>query len=111
MTEPKTNGSARPIDSRPRLEPITIDGDYPDFPNTCSPTAASSATNDMDMFDEIIPHPDEVHHRNLVLCFDGTGDQFDGDVIFLYISSATSYLILYGLEFEHRRILLDVKAR
>lgn len=31
-------------------------------------------------FDEIIPHPDEVHHRNLVLCFDGTGDQFDDDV-------------------------------
>ncbi|KZP04656.1 hypothetical protein FIBSPDRAFT_923299 [Athelia psychrophila] len=30
-------------------------------------------------FDDIIPHPDEVDHRNLVLCFDGTGDQFDSD--------------------------------
>ena len=62
------------------------------------------------MFDEIIPHPDEVHHRNLVLCFEGTADQFDGDVIVLDISSA-SYLVLYGLEFEHRRLLLNVKAR
>lgn len=34
-------------------------------------------------FDEIIPHPSEVKCRNLVLCFDGTGDQFDDDVSFI----------------------------
>lgn len=32
-------------------------------------------------FDEIIPHPSIIKNgaRNLVLCFDGTGDQFDDD--------------------------------
>src|ERR1700685_3882476 len=84
MTEPKANGAAGLTSHRPKLEPITIDGDYPDIPNTCSPTAVSPATGGMDSFDEIIPDPDEVHHRNLILCFDGTGDQFDTDVeIFL----------------------------
>ena len=41
-------------------------------------------------FDEIIPDPDEVHHRNLVLCFDGTGDQFEADV--------SIYSLMYGCE-------------
>ncbi|KAJ8085202.1 hypothetical protein AAF712_003504 [Marasmius tenuissimus] len=29
--------------------------------------------------DDVIPEPDEHRHRTLVLCFDGTGDQFDDD--------------------------------
>lgn len=28
----------------------------------------------------IIPNREEFPHRTLVLCFDGTGDQFDSDV-------------------------------
>src|SRR5882762_2599318 len=80
MIELKTNGNARPIKNKPELEPIKVGGDYPDIPNTYSPTAVSSPPNSFGNFDEIIPHPDEVPHRNLVLCFDGTGDQFDADV-------------------------------
>ncbi|KAK1231613.1 hypothetical protein PQX77_005258 [Marasmius sp. AFHP31] len=29
--------------------------------------------------DDVIPEVDEHRHRTLVLCFDGTGDQFDDD--------------------------------
>ena len=71
----------------------TIKDDYPDIPNAESPSSSSPAkdypngdVNDHDTkyhanpFDEIIPDPEQVHHRNLVLCFDGTGDQFDADV-------------------------------
>ena len=80
MAEPNTNGGAGAINSKPVLEPITIDGDNLNMPSTDSPTSAG-----VNPFYEVIPHPDEVHHRNLVLCFDGTGDQFDTDVIFLYV--------------------------
>jgi hypothetical protein len=79
MTEPKKNDDAKPPKDKPELEPINTGGDYPDFPNTYSPTAVSSASGG-GLFDEIIPPPEDVPHRNLVLCFDGTGDQFDADV-------------------------------
>ncbi|KAL0563061.1 hypothetical protein V5O48_019016, partial [Marasmius crinis-equi] len=29
--------------------------------------------------EDVIPGPDEHRYRTLVLCFDGTGDQFDDD--------------------------------
>jgi uncharacterized protein (DUF2235 family) len=74
MAEPNTNGGAGAVNSKPVLEPITIDGDNLNMPSTDSPTSAG-----VNPFYEVIPHPDEVHHRNLVLCFDGTGDQFDTD--------------------------------
>jgi hypothetical protein len=79
MAEPQTNGSVDPVNGKPGLEPIqTTGGAYPGVPKTYSPNEPPSAINNA--FDEIIPHPDDVHHRNLVLCFDGTGDQFDADV-------------------------------
>jgi hypothetical protein len=77
MAQPIVNGvgSTKP---KPGLQPIQT-GNYPGTPNTYSSTSttAGGITNP---YDEIIPHPDKVHHRNLVLCFDGTGDQFDADV-------------------------------
>ena len=40
--------------------------------------ASTSLPLSVDITDEVIP---PVHtHRTLVLCFDGTGDQFDADV-------------------------------
>lgn len=62
---------------KPALEPLQIKEEYSDFPNVSgSPTTLTNSNP----FDEIIPHPEEVKYRNLVLCFDGTGDQFDADV-------------------------------
>ncbi|KIM78387.1 hypothetical protein PILCRDRAFT_75759 [Piloderma croceum F 1598] len=76
MTQPIVNGVAE-TKPKPGLRPIQTN--YSGIPNTYSPTSttAGGITNP---YDEIIPHPDKVHHRNLVLCFDGTGDQFDADV-------------------------------
>ena len=78
--------------AKPALQPIQVTRDkndqYPEIKDTESPTEESGQATPLGhpistAFDEIIPHPDDVHHRNLVLCFDGTGDQFDGDVRFL----------------------------
>lgn len=84
MTEPKTNGDAV---AKPELEPIKTDKDYLGIPNTSSPTALSPPDG-VNIFDETIPHPEEVPHRNLVLCFDGTGDQFDADVSIYHLMSS-----------------------
>ncbi|KAF7976182.1 hypothetical protein HWV62_7344 [Athelia sp. TMB] len=74
--------------AKPALQPIQVtrekDDQYPEIKDTESPTDESGPATPhghpiSTAFDEIIPHPDDVHHRNLVLCFDGTGDQFDGD--------------------------------
>jgi hypothetical protein len=77
MAQPIVNGvgSTKP---KPGLQPIQT-GNYPGIPSTYSSTSttAGGITNP---YDEIIPHPDKVHHRNLVLFFDGTGDQLDDDV-------------------------------
>lgn len=98
----------KPSSQRPVPAPIQtgIKDDYPDIPDAESPTNIPSSakgyhhggggryeydpvtgegTYRVNPFDEIIPHPDEVHHRNLVLCFDGTGDQFDADVSALLV--------------------------
>jgi len=62
---------------RPPLEPLQIKENFSDIPQaSSSPTTLLPNSNP---YDEIIPHLDEVKHRNLILCFDGTGDQFDAD--------------------------------
>jgi hypothetical protein len=88
MTEPKVNGVAE-TKAKPGLQPIQT-GNYPGIPNTYSPT--SSTAGGGNAFDDIIPHPDEVHHRNLILCFDGTGDQFDADVRDCRLTEYTCYV-------------------
>lgn len=81
MSDQRLNGA---LDTngkyRPTLEPLDIKEDYADIPNAGSPTPLTIVGSDNNPFDEIIPHPEDVKHRNLVLCFDGTGDQFDADV-------------------------------
>lgn len=87
--------------AKPSLQPLQTEvcnksDSYPDIKDSDSPTekySSSSSPRKVDEkrvpgsgvpipnhFDHIIPHPEDVHHRNLVLCFDGTGDQFDSDV-------------------------------
>ncbi|KIM62348.1 hypothetical protein SCLCIDRAFT_1215226 [Scleroderma citrinum Foug A] len=58
--------------------PQTFPDAYPDIPNVShSPKGGSSTIKTFDPLDDVIPatHKD----RTLVLCFDGTGDQFDAD--------------------------------
>lgn len=78
-----TNGHTEGIKEKPALQPLQLNGNYSDIPDTNSPISEKRTVDEKVIeheFDEIIPHLDEVHHRNLILCFDGTGDQFDGDV-------------------------------
>ncbi|KAH7926861.1 hypothetical protein BV22DRAFT_1008135 [Leucogyrophana mollusca] len=70
---------------------MIFENDYPDIPNVQSPNGGSDSPSSSNFpnlkgddkqlhgnpFDEVIPH--EHSHRTLVLCFDGTGDQFDAD--------------------------------
>ncbi len=57
----------------------------------------------------VIPPSHEA--RTLVLCFDGTGDQFDSDVranVYLLVVVVLTYKIpaFVRLEFQHRPVLL-----
>ncbi|GLB43692.1 putative uncharacterized alpha/beta hydrolase domain (DUF2235) [Lyophyllum shimeji] len=68
-SKPSINKKGLSIDS-----PAAFD-QYPGFTKTTSPGGESSTGSFDD--DDIIPPTH--HHRTLVLCFDGTGDQFDED--------------------------------
>lgn len=61
----------------------------------------------VDATDDVIP---PVHtHRTLVLCFDGTGDQFDADVCFsLDILTSQSHDALPA-ELEHHSVFFHVE--
>jgi len=65
--------------SQPVQEQVQDVPQRTESPIPLSPTSQDSEQTAINPVDEIIPHPDEVKHRNLILCFDGTGDQFDGD--------------------------------
>ena len=78
MTRPLTDG-----DKKPLLNNIVIQNDYPEFPNVSSVQGSSEpgvVVGDDNKYhlDEIIPP--KHNNRTIVLCFDGTGDQFDEDV-------------------------------
>ena len=109
MAETHSNGVASPNNNaKPDLQSLKLGQDSFSNAGLSSATATS-----VDNFDEIIPHPEDVPHRNLVLCFDGTGDQFDSDV-----SPYHSYPILItdphrlrSPEFQYRRLLFHVEER
>lgn len=67
--------------------PQGIDG-VGDSPKAISPTAAGNPNvRVIDLHDDVIPPTHS--YRTLILCFDGTGDQFDADVsihLILYLS-------------------------
>jgi hypothetical protein len=76
-------------EKQPLINQIVVDNDYPEFPNVSSgpeaeaggsPQSESSSSDLEDKYhlDEIIPPTHS--NRTIVLCFDGTGDQFDEDV-------------------------------
>ena len=74
-------------DKKPLLNDIVVENDYPEFPNVSSDPSdpaspLSSGVEDKYHMDEIIP----LRHTNrtIILCFDGTGDQFDDDVRIIF---------------------------
>ena len=71
------------------LSNIVVENDYPEFPNVSSdpdgsgsgsgtPSPLPLGVEDKYHLDEIIPPTHS--NRTIILCFDGTGDQFDEDV-------------------------------
>ena len=72
------NGSG---DTKPLLNKVVVQDDSPDIsPTGVSPLSRSdlSAVENKHHLDEIIPATHS--HRTIILCFDGTGDQFSEDV-------------------------------
>jgi len=71
-------------DKKPLLDTIVVQNDYSEFPNVSSDPEGSgsgssspSRVEDKYHMDEIIPSTHS--NRTIILCFDGTGDQFDED--------------------------------
>ena len=88
--------------------PQTFPDAYPDIPNVShSPKGGSSTIKTFDPLDDVIPatHKD----RTLVLCFDGTGDQFDADVRGDYLDRALLNTYPLPPELKHRPILLHAE--
>ncbi|KAH7905545.1 hypothetical protein BJ138DRAFT_1017569 [Hygrophoropsis aurantiaca] len=95
MANPPTHAThSRSSSQGSQHSTLVSDDDYADIPNVQSPLAkdesprsstfAESKHNQetdpcghVHPYDETIPH--EHSHRTVVLCFDGTGDQFDAD--------------------------------
>ena len=74
-------------DKKPLLNNIVVENDYPEFPNVSSDPSGSasplsSGVEDKYHMDEIIPL--KHSNRTIILCFDGTGDQFDEDVRIIF---------------------------
>ena len=77
-------------DKKSLLNNIVVENDYPEFPNVSSePNGSGSGSplppsvGDKYHMDEIIPS--KHSNRTIILCFDGTGDQFDEDVRIIFI--------------------------
>ena len=74
-------------DNKPLLNKIVVEHDYPEFPNVSSGPEGSGSPGvtieDKYHMDEIIPS--KHGNRTIILCFDGTGDQFDEDVRIIII--------------------------
>jgi hypothetical protein len=74
------NGGNKPLNN------IVVENDYSEFPNVSSGPEGSGSPGEEDKYhhdmDEIIPS--KHSNRTIILCFDGTGDQFDEDVRIIF---------------------------
>ena len=85
--------------------PQTFTDAYPDIPNVSGSPKGGNSSLKSDSLDDVLP---PAHtHRTLVLCFDGTGDQFDADVCVDDLSLLKSLPLLP--ELEHSPILHHVE--
>ena len=77
MSQPTTGNDQK----NPQLNNIIVQN-YPELPKVSSPNGSGSqsplSAADKYHMDEIIPT--KHSNRTIILCFDGTGDQFDEDV-------------------------------
>lgn len=78
LMDPFADSASNTLTSRHKPTDVSEDGAY-GFPKTYSPQASVSAESGY-VFDDVIP-PNHSQ-RTLVLCFDGTGDQF-GEYVLL----------------------------
>ena len=63
---------------RTPYSPQTFTDAYPDIPNASGSPKGEKSSFKSDSLDDVLPPAHD--YRTLVLCFDGTGDQFDADV-------------------------------
>ena len=99
-------------DKKPLLNNIVVANDYPEFPNVSSgpdgsglssPLLSAGVTvGDKHHMDEIIPS--RHSNRTIILCFDGTGDQFDEDVRIIFIQVQKEYFQLTCVNFPRTPI-------
>ena len=106
-------------DKKPLLNNIVVENDYPEFPNVSSGPEGSgsgsgsgsplpSGVEDKYHMDEIIPS--KHGNRTIILCFDGTGDQFDEDVRVIFIQRNTPNLLVPKFqELQYRSVLLHAE--
>ena len=89
--------------------PLSSSSDKPLIPPLTLPTNGASASLPLstDATDEVIP---PVHtHRTIVLCFDGTGDQFDSDVSASWDTYIFCLMSPPSAELEHYPVFLHVE--
>jgi hypothetical protein len=108
------NGGKKPL-----LNNIVVENGYPEFPKVSSGPDGSGLTSplipssgvtigDKHHMDEIIPT--RHSNRTIILCFDGTGDQFDEDVrINLLKRNIPSLLVPIFQELQYRSVLLHAE--
>jgi hypothetical protein len=102
-------------DKKSLLNNIVVENDYPEFPNVSSGPGGSgsgsplTSVEDKYHMDEIIPSSHS--NRTIILCFDGTGDQFDEDVRFFHFlkKNPPSLLVLIFQELQYRSVLLHAE--
>ena len=76
------------------------------FYKTQSPPSAGPGAVDH----SVIPPSHEDRSRTVVLCFDGTGDQFDADVCAISLFTRFSLISRISLvEFEHHSAIFDAQ--
>ena len=103
---------------KPLLSNIVVENDYPEFPNVSSgPDGSSSGSGsplplhveDKYHMDEIIPS--KHGNRTIILCFDGTGDQFDEDVrlVFHPFKMNAPKLVSLFQELQYRSVLFHAQ--
>ena len=113
---PRTSRAASNASDRTLVGPGDWDSDGSSKFNTLvgnSPSTPAKDSNECIKVRNWIPDPYSPfvkRNRTLVLCFDGTGDCFDGDVSGYFVFASFS-ILNYFLELQCCSVLLDVTER
>ena len=104
-------------DKKPFLNNIIVENGYPEFPKVSSGPDSSGSPLPKGVLGDNKYHMDEIipikhSNRTIVLCFDGTGDQFDEDVRIVSLSfkrNNSSLLVLIFQELQYCSVLLHAE--